>query len=63
MIINPLRHVPLNTKRSFVMGKTPKGCEVYMPVDSFEDKVLQAKKIELQVYLNSKTVLLEDVLA
>jgi len=45
------------------MGKTPKGCEVYMPVDSFDERVLQAKKVELQIYLNSKVPVIEDVLA
>lgn len=49
---NPLLDVPLNLKRVFVKAITPTGCEVYMPVDSFDETVQDAKKIALQIYLN-----------
>jgi len=50
---NPLLNVPLNTKRIYVMGKTPKGCEVYMPVDFDDDTIIAEKKEALQIQLNS----------
>lgn len=49
---NPLLDVPLNTKRIYVMAKTPKGCEVYMPVDYDDDNIIAAMKQELQMQLN-----------
>lgn len=53
-MINPLEDVPLNTKRVFVVGTTKDGCEVYMPVDSFDDHEIYTKRIQLQKYLNSQ---------
>ena len=35
------------------MAKTPKGCEVYMPVDHEDDGIIDMKKRQLQTYLNS----------
>jgi hypothetical protein len=49
---NPLNNLPLNSKRVYVMAKTPKGCEIYMPVNSFNDEHLTQKKIDLQIWLN-----------
>jgi len=34
------------------MAKTPKGCEVYMPVDYDDDNIIAAMKQELQMQLN-----------
>ena len=52
-ITNPLIDLPLNTKRIYIMAKTPKGCEVYMPVDHEDDGIIDMKKRQLQTYLNS----------
>lgn len=53
-MINPLENVPLNTKRVYVMGTTHRGCEIYMPVDSFQDDEILEKKKQLQTYLDSQ---------
>lgn len=52
-IPNPLLNVPLNTKKVYVGVIAPGGCEVYMPVDSHNDNVINVLKQELQNYLNS----------
>lgn len=52
--MNPLNDVPLNNKRSYVMGTTYSGCEIYMPVDSYDDDILKNKKNELQKYLDNQ---------
>ena len=49
--MNPFNNVPLNTKKVFVCGITHSGCEVYLPVDSTDKKVIQTKKQELQQFL------------
>lgn len=49
---NPLIKLPLNTKKVYVMAKTHDGCEVYMPVDSINDDIINAKKSQLQEWLN-----------
>lgn len=51
---NPLEHLPLNTKLVYTMAKTHSGCEVYIPVDSFNDLVINRKKLELQEYFDSQ---------
>ena len=55
MIPGPLNRVPLNTKKVFVMGRTASGTEVYMPVNSLNDAVIDKKKKELQVQLTEMT--------
>ena len=52
---NPLKNVPLNTKKVFVFAKTKAGCEIIMPVDSQVDKVAHEKKDALQRYLDATT--------
>lgn len=53
---NPLKNVPLNTKRVYVMAKTHFGCEVYMPVDSDNDSYISQHKIDLQNFLNTQPI-------
>jgi len=55
-VYNPLLYTPLNTKRVFVMATTHSGCEVYMPVDSNNAALEEAKKAALQAYLDSQPV-------
>lgn len=49
--MNPFNNVPLNTKRVFVMGIDHSGCEVYLPVNSTDEIVIQTKKQELDQFL------------
>ena len=49
-----LDNIPLNTKQQFVAAKTRSGCEVYLPVDSFERDELIEKRDELQQHLNNQ---------
>ena len=49
--MNPFINIPLNTKKVFVMGIDHSGCEIYLPVDSSDETVIQTKKQELQQYL------------
>lgn len=49
--MNPFNDVPLNTKNVFVMGIDHSGCEVYLPVDSHDEEIIQIKKYELQQFL------------
>jgi hypothetical protein len=49
--MNPLNNTPLNTKKVFVMGTDHSGCEIYLPVDSYDELVIQTKKQELQQFL------------
>lgn len=51
---NPLQNVPLNTKKVYVMCETYDGCEVYMPVDSYDDQDQLRKKKELQYFLDQQ---------
>ena len=44
--------IPYNTKHVYVMGKTKSGCEIYMPVDSYDEDVIVSKKEQLQNKLN-----------
>jgi len=52
--MNPYNYIPLNTKKVFVMGIDHSGCEIYLPVDSTDETVIQAKKHELQQFLFNK---------
>ena len=52
---NPLKNVPLNTGGVYVFAKTKSGCEIIMPVDSRDDKVIHEKKDALQRYLDATT--------
>jgi hypothetical protein len=52
---NPLDSVPLNTKRQYVMATTYNGCEVYMPVDSTDDRDLLDAKARLQAHLDGQS--------
>lgn len=54
---NPFKNLPFNTKQSFVMGLSKEGTEIYLPVDSNDDDVLEGKRKELQEFLTGK---LED---
>ena len=36
------------------MGVDYSGCEIYLPVDSTDDKIIQNKKEELQWYLDTQ---------
>lgn len=49
--MNPFRNVPINTKKVFVMGFDHSGCKIYLPVNSTDEKVIQAKKQELHQFL------------
>ena len=49
--MNPFNNVPLNTKKVFVMGIDHSGCEIYLPVNSTDETVIQIKKQELQQFL------------
>jgi hypothetical protein len=60
--MNPFKDVPLNTKRVFVCGISHSGCEVYLPVDSDDETIIQLKKQELQQFLLNQP-LPEKVLA
>lgn len=50
---NPFENVPLNTKKVFIKGTCKSGCNIYVPVDSFDIVEQNKKKEELQLYLNS----------
>lgn len=49
-----LDDLPLNTKRQYVMGTAVNGCEIYIPVDSDDENVLNLKKESLQKYLDNQ---------
>ena len=55
----PLNDVPLNTKKVYVRGLTNDGCEIYMPVDSHDDKVIDQVKEDLQKQLDCQLVSVE----
>ena len=62
--MNILDNIPLNTKRQFVMAKTHRGCEVYMPIDSDCKTILDNKRDELQEALYRQPYpVIEPVLA
>ena len=50
---NPFDDVPLNTQRAYVKAKATNGCEIYMPVDSQDDRDLISQKNHLQSWLNN----------
>jgi hypothetical protein len=45
--------VPNNRKHVFVRGVTKSGCEIYMPVDSYDDEYIIKQKERLQSKLDS----------
>ena len=49
--MNPFNNVPINTKRVYVCGIDHSGCEIYLPVDSHNEEVIQTKKQELHQFL------------
>jgi hypothetical protein len=49
--MNPFNNVPLNTKKVFVMEIDHSGCEIFLPIDSTNETVIQTKKQELQQFL------------
>ena len=49
--MNPFNNVPLNTKKVYVMGVDHSGCEIYLPVNSTDETVIQNKKQELHQFL------------
>lgn len=59
---NPFIDVPINTKKVFVCGIDHSGCEIYLPIDSLNELVIQTKKYELQQFLFNQP-LLEKTLA
>jgi len=50
---NPLLNVPLNTNNVYVRAKTPGGCEIFMPVNYKDDKIVKSMQVSLQNYLNT----------
>lgn len=49
--MNPFSNVPINTKKVFVMGIDHSGCEIYLPVNSTDETMIQLKKQELHQFL------------
>ena len=47
---NPLDNVPLNTKQVYVSCQSIDGCQIYMPVDSYDDIVINNKLEQLKEY-------------
>ena len=62
-MINPLENIPLNNKHVYVMGTTKTGCEVYIPVDTYDHTKQVDKRNELQEYLNNQNASLPLILA
>jgi len=48
-----LDRVPLNTKKAFVMAKTPDGCEVYLPVDTTDHTSQEYLRDQFRAELNT----------
>ena len=46
--------VPLNTKKVYVRAICKSGCEVYFPVDSYNDEVIASRKASFQEYLDNQ---------
>lgn len=49
--MNPFNNIPLNTKKIYVMGIDHSGCEIYLPVDSTDETIIQINKQKLQQFL------------
>lgn len=49
---NPLLNLPFNTKRVYVCGVSLSGCDIYIPVDSFDEQEQKAKKYEFQTWID-----------
>ena len=43
-----LSNIPLNTKRVYTVGVTASGCEVYVPVDSTDMRIVKRIQEKLQ---------------
>ena len=48
----PLEKIPLNTKQAYTMATFPNGCELFFPVDSRDDVIIEEAKEEMQRYLD-----------
>ena len=59
--MNPFNNVPLNTKKVYVMGIDHSGTEVYLPVNSTNEIVIQTKKQELQQFLFNQPLLAKEI--
>ena len=44
--------LPLNTQKSYCMVKDESGCEIYIPVDSRDNGIIEFKKKVLKKYLD-----------
>ena len=53
---NPFKNLPLNTKQSYVRGVSKAGTEIYIPVDTRDDKKLDEEKEALQEYLDAHVI-------
>lgn len=61
LIENPLKFLPLNTKRVYVMAKTHGGCKIYIPVDSYRHENQIFARNNLRTFLKSQPLpVLED---
>ncbi len=47
-------NLPLNTQRSYTMGKDKGGCEIYIPTFSRDDDVISKAKEKLAIFLNNQ---------
>jgi hypothetical protein len=47
-------NLPLNTLNVFAMATAPDGCQVYIPVNSTDQKVIEGHKRALQIELNAR---------
>jgi hypothetical protein len=54
--MNPFNNVPLNTKKVFVRGIDHSGTEIYLPVNSTDEIVIQTKKQELHQFLFNQSL-------
>ena len=50
----PFDKLPLNYLRQFVQCTDKSGCDIYIPVNSQEQSVQNAKKAELQKFLDNQ---------
>ena len=49
--MNSINNIPINTNKVFVMGVDHSGCEIYLPVDSTDEIIIQIKKQDLHQFL------------
>lgn len=50
-MLNPLKNVPLNTKRVFVCATAPGGCDVYLPAGTTDAEELSQLRAALRLEL------------